>query len=365
MSSFKKFASRDLTFSFLRPGLTDIALFSKHLSVMIHSGIPLAEALQISQDSAPSRLQRIAKEVAQSAEAGQSLSTAFARYPGVFSKLFLGAVYAGERSGTLEASLDELAQQLEKERELVAKIRGAFLYPTIILSAAFVLGLLFMFLILPKLTALLLGLHVKLPFTTQLLVNLSSIVQEIGHILLIIIVTVLLFSVWVLRQEFMKPLSHWIFLHLPVIKRLSRSANLARFCRTLGTLLKSGVHIDEALLIVKETVSNHYYQKALATVAPRVTKGTKLSENLSLFPHLFPVLVTRMVRVGEESGRMEETLFYLANFYEVEVDVSTKSLSSTIEPILLLIVGLAVAFLALSIITPIFEITGGIGRSGP
>jgi len=362
MPFLKARLTSELTFSFFRPSLTDIALFSKHLSVMIHSGIPLAEALQIAQDSAPSRLQHITKGIAQSAKAGQSLSSAFGRYPGIFSKLFLGAVYAGERSGTLEASLDELALQLEKERELVAKIRGAFLYPTIILSAAFVLGLLFMFLILPRLTSLLLGLHVELPFTTQLLVDLSDILQEIGHIILIIIVTLLLFSVWILRQEFMKPLVHWIFLRLPIIKRLSRSANLARFCRTLGTLLKSGVHIDEALLIVKDTVSNHYYKKALAAAAPRITKGTKLSENLSLFPRLFPILVTRMVRVGEESGRMEETLFYLANFYEVEVDVSTKSLSSTIEPILLLIVGASVAFLALSIISPIFEVTGGIGR---
>jgi len=176
------------------------------------------------------------------------------------------------------------------------------------------------------------------------------------------IIGTVLFAGWLARQKFIKPFTHFFLLKIPIIKGVARNSNLARFSRTLGMLLKSGLSIDEAIRVTKDTMSNYYYHKSLEDVYKRVGKGVKLSDNLKQYEHLYPKMVSRMILVGEESGKLDETLLYLADFYELEVDNATKALSTTIEPILLIIIGCVVGFLALSIITPIYNITGNIRR---
>jgi len=342
--------------------LTQKALFAKHLSVMIKSGVAIVEALQIIEDSAEGKLKRVMAGVMKSVQSGHSLSDSFARYPKVFSGLFISAVSAGEKSGTLEENLNNIATQLEKEKELVGKVKGAMLYPVVILVASFLLGVAMTFLVLPKITPLFEGLQIDLPFTTRALIWFSRLVQSHGVTLFVGLVTLAVGFVWLIKRKFTRPVTHWMLLKTPVIKKISRNANLARFCRTLGMLLKSGLVVDEALLITKDSMGNYYYQQALESVSNRIGKGTKLSDNLRQFDRLFPLMVSRMVLVGEESGKLEETLTYLADFYEVEVENATKSLSTELEPALLIVVGLVVGFLALSIITPIYDITGSIRR---
>ena len=358
----KKKSIFELNVSIGGTGLTQRALFAKHLSVMLKAGLTITDALKISADSAQGSLKKILSGVLKSTTAGHSLSESFALYPKFFSGLFISATQAGESSGTLEENLENVAKQLEKEKELVAKIKGAMLYPIVVLVAAFILGLGVAFFILPKITPLFEGMRMELPAATRGLIWFSNLIQNHGIYLIIGIVVVIVVIAWLVRQKFSHPFTHWLFLHLPVIKKISKNTNLARFCLTLGTLLKSGLNIDEAMQITQTTVGNYYYVRALTAINSRVRKGTKLSKNLEQYKDLFPVMVSRMIKVGEESGGLEETLLYLANFYEVEVETSTKSLSTIIEPILLIVIGLIVGFLALSIITPIYNITGNVSR---
>jgi len=356
----KNLLQRNISFGGV--SLTQKALLAKHLSIMVKSGLTASESIDISAEATTGKLTHILKNISKSVRSGRSLSEAFAVYPKIFSGIFLGALRVGESSGTLSENLENISVQLNKEKALIDKIRGAMLYPIIVLSATFVLGLLLSFVVLPKLTPLFLGLRIDLPFTTRALIWFSNFLQDY-KVLILIFVTILVFFIpWLLRRDFIKPFTHYFLIKTPVVKNIVRGSNLARFSRTLGMLLKSGVNIDEALDITAVTMNNFYYSSAVGKIRRGVIKGTKLSDNLGLYKNLFPNVVIRMVAVGEESGKFEETLFYLAEFYEDEVDNATKNLSATIEPLLLLFIGLVVGFMALSIITPIYDLTGNINR---
>jgi type IV pilus assembly protein PilC len=345
-----------------RVSLVDKALLAKHLSVMLKSGLSLSEALTIAASSARSKLRRILVGVGKSVESGNSLSQSFARYPKVFSGLFVNATKAGEVSGTLVENLENIATELEKEKEMSSKIIGAMVYPSVVLVAAFVLGMILSFVVLPKITPLFEGLRVDLPFTTRWLISFSHFIQGYGLIFFVGIIASITLLLWLIRQKFSRPVTHKLLLTVPIIKSVSRNANLARFTRTLGMLLKSGIRIDEALMITRDTTANYYYNRAIANVARNIRTGSRLSDNLAHNSDYFPILVTKMIEVGEQSGRFEETLFYLSDFYESKVDSATKALSTAIEPLLLIFIGLTVGFLALSIIAPIYDITGNINR---
>jgi len=345
-----------------RVPLGQMALFAKHLAIMLRAGIPVTETLKISESSTQGNLKKIIGETLSSVRAGHSLSSSFANYPKVFSNLFVNVTRAGERSGTLVENLENIARELKKEKELISKIKGALLYPIVVLSAAFVLGIVLAFVVLPKITPLFEGLKMKLPFTTRVLILVSHIIQNYGAYIFPGIIIFVIFVFWLTRRSFVKPVTHWFLLHIPIVNRITKNANFSRFARTLGMLLKSGVNIDEALDITKMTMENYYFRRALDRVSRRVSMGVRLAEGLEESGNLFPLILTKMVGVGEESGKIEETLFYLGDFYEGEVDTATKALSTAIEPILLLIIGLVVGFLALSIITPIYNITGNIRR---
>ncbi len=336
------------------------AVFAKNMAVMIRSGLPIDEALGIAQEQATGKFKKIIGKILQSVEAGTSFSEALRKFPKVFSGLFASVVYAGESSGTLDKNLDIVANQLEKEKELITKVKGAMLYPAVILSAVFILGLGMSFLVLPQITPLLKALNVDLPLTTRILIGFSEYVARYGIPLFVGIVGALIFLFWLVRQKFMHPITHKIILKTPIIKHISRNTNLVRFCRTMGILLRSGLNIDEAIMITRDTVDNYYYKKALESVSSRIAMGVTASDALRDYDKLFPVLVTRMISIGEESGELEEVLFYLSDFYEIEVDTKTKSLSTALEPILLIVIGIVVAGFALAIITPIYEVTGNI-----
>jgi type II secretory pathway component PulF len=341
---------------------TQKALFAKHMSVMLKAGLSLTEALGTAGEAGSGKFKKVVGKVRGSVESGHSLADAFAAYPKVFPSFLVSVTKAGEASGTLVENLENVAEQLKKEQELASKIKGAMIYPIVVLAAAFALGMGISFLVLPRITPLFEGLQVDLPFTTRVLISFSHIIQSHGIYLFGGIVVGVIFFLWLIRQKFSRPVTNWLLLHTPIIKRIVRYSNLARFCRSLGMLLQSGLNIDESLEITKNTVGNYYYQRAVAKISKNIQAGTKLSENLEEHSSLFPIIVTRMVKVGEQSGKFEDTLFYLADFYEAEVDNATKSLTTALEPILLLVIGGVVGFLALSIITPIYDITGNIRR---
>ncbi len=336
------------------------ALFARHLAVMLKSGLTLMEALQVTRDSSHGSFRDVISDVMRAVETGRPLSQAFGDHDKIFGGLFIEATYAGEKSGTLPENLENIAKALEREKELASKIKGALMYPSVILAAAFMLAMGVSFFVLPKITPLFEGMRAKLPFATRALISFSHFISDYGHFFFVGIVVFVFMFAWTVRQKFSHPVTHLFALRTPLVGGMIRSANIARFTRTLGMLLKSGVNIDEAIEIARDSMGNYYYKLALDRVWRDVAKGSKLSDSLAQEAHLFPVIVTRMIKVGEESGKFEETLFYLASFYEDEVDASTKTLSTVLEPMLLLIIGLLVGGLALAIITPIYDITGGI-----
>lgn len=338
------------------------SLLAKHLAVMLSSGLTLTEALETAGETTRGKLSRVLEQVRRSVTGGASLSVALGEHPRVFSPLFVNAVYAGETSGNLSANLASLAAELEKERVLVGKIKSALMYPVIVLLAAFGLGLMLAFVLLPKLTPLFAGLKIDLPWTTRMLMAFGAFIENYGWQFLIGLAVAIVILVWLGRRKFTEPFRHWLWLKLPGVGSVVRGANLARFAGSLGLLLKSGVHLDEALEVTERTLGNYYYRRALANAARAAVQGSKLSDSLAESSKLFPLLVTRLVQVGEVSGRFEETLLFLADFYEGEVDRATKNLATALEPLLLLFIGLVVAGLALSIITPIYQLTGNIGR---
>lgn len=352
--------ARDVSFG--RVGLAQVSVLMKNLSVMLRSGIPILEALTIAGDATTGTLKHVLQRVERAVESGRPLSEALREHPRVFSGLVVNAVFTGEKAGRLPENLETLADELEKDRALIAKVRGALVYPSIVVAGALALGLGVSLFVLPKITPLFEGLAIDLPWATRRLIDFSKFVQRSGTTLVMSLFGAAAFLYWVTRQHFSKPLTHALLLRLPIVGRLVRQANLARFCRSLSVLLKSGVNIDEAIVICQGTLGNYYYGRALALVARRVQTGDPLSAGLNDHAALFPLLATRMIAVGEQSGQLEETLLYLATYYEVEVDNSTKSLSTAIEPALLICIGLVVAFLALSIITPIYSITGNVQR---
>lgn len=351
-----------LDISIGRVPLVQKAVFAKHLAVMLKSGLLINEALAIAEESARGKMKRVIEDVKKSVESGNTLSSSLGKHPKIFSGLFVDVARAGEESGTLAQNLGNIANQLEKEANLKSKIKSAMAYPVVVLVAAFIMALAMAYYVLPQITPLFTGLNIELPVTTRIVIWFSNVVQQYGDKLFLGIILFILAAAWTVRQKFSYPVTHGLFLRVPLLKKISMNSNLARFSLTLGTLLKSGLVIDEALDITTRTVSNFYYRRAIGRAAKKIQKGGGLAPNLILEQSLFPRLVSSMVHVGEQSGTLDETLLYLADFYEREVDSSTKAFTIALEPMLLIVVGVVVATLALSIITPIYEITGNIGR---
>lgn len=355
----KEIAHRSMS---VRMNTTQIAVFAKTLALMLRSGIPIGEALTISQEVTSGGLRRILDDLVRTVRSGNLFSSSLAAYPGVFSQFFVSTVKVGEAAGTLPESLDIVAQELMKHHALVVKIRTALIYPVIILVASFILGIIMSVFILPKLLPLLSLFRVDMPLPTRILFWFATLMKNHGTIVIGGTVGLSVSCVVLVRQKFAKPFTHLIALKTPIIRKMVRAFNVSRLCRTLSTMITSGIGIDAALAIMADATENVYYRRAVVSAAERISKGTKLSASIGADHTLFPVLMTRMIRTGEESGKLSEIFLYLADFYEEELDNTVKTLSATLEPLLLLFLGGIVVFLALAIITPIFKITGSIGN---
>jgi len=336
----------------------DKYFFAKHLSLMIKAGLTLHESVAIIQEQSRSKkFKKILDNVLKNIESGRSLAISLSRHPRVFDKFYINIIKVGEESGTLGENLEYLALQLEKSNELRNKVKAAMIYPLIILSALILLTIGVIFFVLPKIIPLFKTLVIELPLATKVLIRFTEITQSYGFYVLIgvIVSGVILFLLF--RTRLIKTLIHRTILKIPLVGSILRNFYLSYFGRTLGILLKSGLPLIRALDVTQVTLGNLTYQKELEQVTEEVKKGRSISDYLGERRAVFPLIVSRMVGAGEKTGSLEETLLYLGNFYEAEVDRATKNLSSVIEPIILVIVGAGVAFIALAIISPIYELT--------
>lgn len=337
---------------------------TKHLAVMIKAGISLSESLgSLSNQSNSRELKKVLTQIKNKIDNGSSFADSLNFYPKIFDKLYLGIVKVGESTGHLDDSLNYLAEQLGKNYALQKKIRGALMYPSIILIAIISLVTFISLFILPKLVDFFSAFDTKLPLTTVILMAVANFMKNygflfFGSIFAIIFLLFLLFKIpairlWKDRQ----------ILHLPFFGRLLVEKEVATFARNLATLIKSGLPIFEGLKICGPSQSNYEYQKTIEDLSDSLEKGSNISEFLNK-PRsrlLFPSLVSDMVAVGEKTGSIDESLIYVSQFYEDDIEDTAENLTTILEPALLLVIGLIVAFVSLAIISPIYQLTGSLG----
>ena len=337
----------------------DKLVLTKNLAVMFKSGLTIDDSLVImSEQSTNVHLSKILLKIDQDIRAGKSLAEGMAAHPKVFPSLYTNIVHAAEQGGTLEESLNHLAIQMEKNYELRTKVRNALFYPILVISATTIVGVSLSVFVLPKVTRLFVTFDAELPLTTKILIAFSQLVTTQTIPLVIGVFAAIVAIIMFTRLAFFRPVWHRLVLKIPVAGRIVHYFNIALFCRTLYTLSGSGVPINQALTVTAGTLKNLRYRKALEKIAETQKTGEALGTLLRLEAELFPPIVNRMVSVGEESGNLEQILDFLAKFYEDEIDNITKNLSNVLEPLLLIIIGVAVGIVALGIITPIYQITG-------
>lgn len=347
---------------FNRVSFLEKLIFTKHLSIMLKSGIPLAEAVAIVRDqSVNPTFKKILKHIKQDIDNGQQLATALARQKEVFDPLYINLIHIGEESGNLEKNLDYLALDLKKSYDFKKKVQGALLYPAIILIAAVVIGAGISFFALPKLIDLFKSLDVKLPLSTQILLFLAETMKNYGiFIILGIIIFIAAFRV-VIALPLVAP--HWqkFLLSLPAIGKFLQDVQLVSFCRNLGLMLKSGMPITAALRVEYDGMNNLVYKHFVGRMIKSLEKGKTISDELSALRTPFiPLIFSKMIGVGEKTGKLEDSLLYLGDFLDDEVDNYSKDLSTILEPFILIILGLIVAFVAFAVITPIYNLTGSL-----
>jgi type II secretory pathway component PulF len=318
------------------------------------------EAVEISGKQCGKTLKATAAMIASQVESGCSLSDAMAPYDSVFTDFHINLIRMGEKSGSLSDNLKNLAEELKKSQELHEKIKTAMLYPTIVLALSFSLFLLMVFFVLPNLMRIFSGLDVDLPFLTRALIWFTDFTIKYKSALLISLAAIAVVLSWLFRQKFFKPVLHRMFLYLPVIGNISKFKNLADFSRTMNLLLRSGLSFFEILSIAEKTTVNYSYKKIIAEAKQSVMEGKKLSDVLSGHKREFPEMAVGMIKVGERSGKLEEEFLNLAEIYGREVTQKIEKISVIIEPVLLIFIGLGAGTLAVSIISPIYKITGKI-----
>jgi type IV pilus assembly protein PilC len=341
--------------------LREKIMFTRNLSGMLQAGLPVYRALSVLNKQTNNQFfKKVLDALLDTINKGGTLSEGMQKYPKVFSPLFVSMVRAGEESGGLSKTLSEIGGTLQKTFDLNKKIKSALTYPSIIVSAMLVIGGFMLVKVVPTLSKTFLDIGAELPAATKLIIWLS---ESLKNNLLMVIIVLFGFIGGCILMAKMKGTQKYfdfIILHLPVIGTLTKEVNTARTARTLSSLLSAGVPMSRALSITKEVLQNVYYQKILGDSLEAIEKGKPLSVIFKDNIKYYPMMVGEMMEVGEETGNFASMLMDIATFYEGEVDAKTKDLSTIIEPVLMVVIGGAVGFFAMSMITPMYSILDSI-----
>lgn len=345
---------------FSRVKQKDLVFFFRQMSVMIDANLPIVKGLKILiKQTANKRLKAIIASVADEVDGGAKLSEAMGNFSDVFGSFYVSIIKSGETSGRLSEVMNYLADQEEKDYELQSKVRGAMIYPAFIVSVLVVVGFLVMTFVLPKITTILRESGVKLPIATRFLIGVSNgLLAWWWEIIILAVVLVVVFMGYIRtangRRQF-----DLFKIKMPIFGKIFRSIYLVRICRSFATLLRGGVPMSSALEVVKEVTGNKIYQEILNQTAKEVAEGNSIFESFLLSPYI-PVTVAQMVQVGEETGKLEEVLMKITDFYGREIDNSMRNLSTLIEPVIIVILGIGVAFFALAVILPIWQMSAAV-----
>jgi len=344
---------------FLRFSIKDQVYFAKRLSFLIHANVPVLDSLRILRRQTKSK-NRISMfdQIIIDVSSGQFLANSLGKFNKVFGDFAINIIRTGEKSGTLDENLNYLAEELAKKQKLRRKVFGALIYPALIIVATLGITAMLMIYIFPKILPIFESLDAQLPFTTLALIWLSNFLIAWG--LWIIGVTIVTIVTLVALVRF-KEQAHYLWdrfvLRIPLLGKISLNYQMANICRTLGLLLKSDMGPVDAFKVAASTTNNIVYRRQLNAMSDSIVKGEPISEQFAKHPEIFPDLMAQMIAIGERTGRLTDTFMYLSKLYEEEVEELTANLASAIEPLLMILMGAVVGFIAVSIITPIYEIT--------
>ncbi len=341
--------------------LMEKVLFTRHLAIMLKSGLSLSRALGNLKDQTKNKyFKEILSEIYKGVESGKPLAESMSAYPRIFPSMFTSMINIGELSGSLDKVLLQLAFQMQRDYELIRKVKGAMYYPIVILTAMVGIAIMMVVFVMPKLTQIFDSFEADLPITTKMLIGASNFLIYKWPIAVGVLAVIVVLFVMFFKTEKGKQMSSMAGLKLPKVGMIIKEINTARFARSLSSMLKSGVPVVKALEITAASLGNLKYREALLYSAEIVKKGDSLSQGLAKFSNIFPPVVNQIISVGEETGSLDEILNEIASFYESEVDQELKNISSIIEPVLMLILGVGVAVVAVSVISPIYSLTGQI-----
>jgi type IV pilus assembly protein PilC len=343
-----------------RVRLDDLVVFSRQFSTMIRAGLPLIEVLNILSEQAEKvNLKKILKQVENDVEAGASLTEALVKHPRVFGTFFVSMVRAGEAAGMLASILDQIAQYLEKLASLQRKIKSAIVYPTVLSIVAFALLIFLMTVVVPVFIDIFAQLEQKLPVPTRITVFVYSLMTDYWLYSLVVVAVIVASLVAWYRTKSGRFLIDKTKLRMPIFGPLFLKVAIAKFTRTLSTLIKSGVNILSALDIVATTSGNAVIEEAIVKTRISIQSGESISHPLTE-SMVFPPMVTRMIDVGERVGSLESMLSKIADFYEDQVDAAVAGLTSLIEPLMIVMLGLVIGFIVISMFLPLFSMVNAI-----
>lgn len=339
----------------------ELVMMTRNLGSMIVAGLTVSRALSvIERQTKNPKLKQVVQAMVARINKGDSFNESLRDFPDVFNDLYVAMVRAGEESGNLAESLQTLAVQMDRTNTLKKKIKGAMIYPSIVIIVMVVIGILMMIYVMPQITGVFKDMEAELPPTTKVLIAASDFLVQYTLVAIGGMLAALIGFVYALKTKWGTIATSWLITRLPVIGNLAKETNAARTARTLSSLLNSGVDVIQSISITEEVLQNVFYKAILKEAAVRVEKGTALSEVFIERNDLYPILVGEMILVGEETGQIAQMLGELAIFYENEVERKTKDLSTIIEPLLMVVIGGSVGFFALALIAPIYSIGNSI-----
>lgn len=335
----------------------DVATFTRQLATMINAGLPITEGLLILRSQSKGPMQKVVAQVLADVEAGESLSKSMERHSKIFPPSYIALIKSGEVGGVLDAVLARLADNLEKSQEFAGKVKGALIYPVIIVIGMILVSLIMMIFVIPRLTSLYVEFNATLPLPTRILIGISNFVIKYWFIVGgALALGGYVFNLYRATKEGRRKVDEYIF-KVPIFGELQKQIILTELTRTMALMVGSGVPILEALNITAGVVTNTVVSDALRDAAKQVEKGFPIAFSFARHPDAFPFILSQMVAVGEETGKMDEVLTKVSHIFEVESDEKVKGLTAAIEPLVMILLGLGVGFLVIAVILPIYNLT--------
>lgn len=335
--------------------------FVRHLGVMLKGGIPFSSAFKTLAEQTKNRtFSKILLNVSADIDRGLTLSESLKPYEKVFNEFFINMVESGEISGKLEEVLNQLYIHLKKQHELISSVKSALTYPAFIITAMGGIGMFMMISVVPKITGIFSEYQTELPTPTKVVITISNFMLGNGVFTIISVVVAILVLIKILQTQKGQYIFQAIILKIPPFSGMVKKMNIARFSRTVSSLLKTDIMIIKTFQITAGVISNLHYRKVILEISEKIKKGGSINETVKNYPDFFPPVVAQMIMVGEQTGELDNILADLAEFYEEEVEKTLEALPSLIEPILILVLGAGVGLMAIAVIMPMYSLTSSV-----